>query len=89
MTVLTDAPPGYASIVHQGPLQPVTILWAPHTFTIYNIMLTQLMVVWVTSRWLVIAAALHLVAALITAIDPHLLAILWRHIRYRRVYEGS
>jgi hypothetical protein len=84
-----DAPNGYVSVVHQGALEVVTILKAPHRFVLYNMMAALLGSVYVSIRCLLINIAAHGVVAAITWYDPHLLMIWWRHLRQPRVYRSN
>lgn len=78
----SDAIPGYRATVHQGPLEPLTIWYAPHEYAVLNILLAMFMMLMVTWRWAPIAAAIHGGLVVCWLIDPHLLPSLLRSLRY-------
>ena len=81
MPAHADAPPGFASPIHHGLIHQPTLWKAPHRVVIYNILVCMMMCLWLSSRWAVIALAVHGAAALCWAYDPHLLLILWRAVK--------
>lgn len=81
-----NAPLGYASTIHQGPLQPVTIWYAPYEYVVFNVLIAMIMCLWISWRWILIAVGIHLGLMAFWFYDPHLLPIVVKHLRYARFY---
>jgi type IV secretory pathway TrbD component len=81
-----EAPDGFTSIVHQGPLKPVLIWRAPHEYVVINALVAMMVMLTLTWRWAVVAALVHVALILAWMYDPHFLPGLFRSLLHRLWY---
>lgn len=84
---MAEAVPGWSSTVHQGLTEPPLMLGVPLVFCVLNVLIALGMALlwW---PWLVVAAGLHGIARLGTAMDMQWIEVLVQHVSYRSYYES-
>ncbi|MCE8000525.1 MAG: VirB3 family type IV secretion system protein [Rhodobiaceae bacterium] len=74
----------------QGLTEPITIMGAPRT-TVFTIWMIGGALSAGLQQWLIgipLALALHFIARLVTAHDPHFVSSAIRHIRYPQFFDS-
>jgi len=79
-----EAPPGFASTVHTGPMMPVTIWKAPGEYVLPNVLVAMMIILLFTWRWVVITALVHLILAAFWYYDRFLLPDVGESFTLRR-----